>query len=102
MRTIEVCPGSSTRRHTLQLRPCLAAHAAVSITLKTDITGDGRLKLDVPADLPPGPVEVVVVIQPEEPRARHSLRELRGLGADIWKGVDAQQYVNRLRDEWER
>ena len=30
-----------------------------------------------------------------------SLLELEGLGADIWNGVDAQEYVNKLRDEWE-
>ena len=32
----------------------------------------------------------------------HSLLELEGLGAEIWQGVDAQQYVNELRDEWDR
>lgn len=31
----------------------------------------------------------------------HSLRELRGLGKHIWEGVDAQEYVNKLRDEWD-
>lgn len=31
----------------------------------------------------------------------HSLLELEGLGAEIWNGVDAQKYVNALRDEWE-
>ena len=32
---------------------------------------------------------------------KHSILELAGLGAEIWKGVDAQDYVNRLRGEWE-
>lgn len=36
-----------------------------------------------------------------EPRER-SLLELEGLGAEIWQGIDAQQYVGELRDEWER
>ena len=31
-----------------------------------------------------------------------SLLELEGLGADVWNGLDAQEYVNALRDEWER
>lgn len=30
---------------------------------------------------------------------RH-LRELRGLGKELWQDIDAQDYVNRLRDEW--
>jgi hypothetical protein len=33
---------------------------------------------------------------------QRSILELRGLGAEIWQGVDAQQYVDELRDEWER
>ena len=31
-----------------------------------------------------------------------SILELEGLGAELWRGVDAQQYVDELRDEWER
>jgi hypothetical protein len=30
-----------------------------------------------------------------------SLLELEGLGAEIWKGIDAQEYVNQLRSEWD-
>lgn len=36
----------------------------------------------------------------EQPK--HSIMELHGLGKEIWEGIDAQEYVNRLRDEWER
>ena len=36
----------------------------------------------------------------EEPM--HDIMELHGLGKDIWEGIDAQEYVNKLRDEWER
>ena len=32
---------------------------------------------------------------------KHRLTELRGLGKDTWEGIDAQEYVNRLRDEWD-
>ena len=37
---------------------------------------------------------------PQEPGKR-SILELRGLGKEIWKGVDAQAYVEGLRKEWE-
>ena len=33
---------------------------------------------------------------------KHSIMELHGLGKEIWEGIDAQEYVNRLRNEWER
>lgn len=25
---------------------------------------------------------------------------LMGLGKDIWKGIEAQDYINKIRDEW--
>lgn len=39
--------------------------------------------------------------------AAHSLLELEGLGAEVWRDadgqpLDAQQYVSQLRDEWEQ
>ena len=34
------------------------------------------------------------------PRQR-SLLELEGLGAEIWEGIDAQEYVDELRKEWD-
>ena len=30
------------------------------------------------------------------------LMDLKGLGKEIWQGEDAQVYVDRLRDEWQR
>jgi hypothetical protein len=42
-----------------------------------------------------------LAVSDEPPRDR-SIMELHGLGAEIWQGIDAQQYVNELRDEWDR
>jgi hypothetical protein len=36
------------------------------------------------------------------PVAKRSLLELEGLGADLWSSIDAQQYVDDLRKEWDR
>ncbi len=33
---------------------------------------------------------------------KRSIGELRGLGKEIWEGIDAQEYVNAERDSWER
>jgi hypothetical protein len=38
-------------------------------------------------------------VAPSEPL--HSILELDGLGKEIWEGIDAQEYVNALRDEWD-
>ena len=34
------------------------------------------------------------------PKPKRSILELRGLGKEIWKGIDAQKYVNQERDSW--
>ncbi len=34
-------------------------------------------------------------------RNKNSIMELEGLGADIWKGVEAQEYVNKERASWD-
>lgn len=38
-------------------------------------------------------------VESVEPQ-RH-LSELRGLGKDIWQGIDTQEYVNQQRSEWD-
>lgn len=38
----------------------------------------------------------------EMPAQPRSITELRGLGKTIWQGIDAQDYVNELRNEWDR
>lgn len=37
----------------------------------------------------------------KEPTKKRSLLELEGLGAEVWEGIDAQKYVDELRNEWE-
>jgi hypothetical protein len=69
----------------------LHAHAIVG--------DDGKLRLEVPCNLPPGPTEVVVVVTPIVTRARHTWSSIRGLGREIWQDEEAQEYINRLRDE---
>ncbi|MGR3310972.1 MAG: hypothetical protein ACUZ77_09370 [Candidatus Brocadiales bacterium] len=32
---------------------------------------------------------------------KHNITELRGCGKKLWKDVDAQKYVNKLRKEWD-
>ncbi|MEQ8465893.1 hypothetical protein [Coleofasciculus sp. F4-SAH-05] len=34
------------------------------------------------------------------PKPKRSILELRGLGKEIWNGMDAQDYVNQERDSW--
>jgi hypothetical protein len=43
-----------------------------------------------------------LVTASQQSQSKRSLLELEGLGAEVWKGVDAQEYVNKLRREWDR
>jgi hypothetical protein len=44
-----------------------------------------------------------LVSQPAEAaeKPKHSIMELHGLGKEIWEGIDAQEYINELRKEWD-
>jgi hypothetical protein len=39
---------------------------------------------------------------PQVDAKRVSIMDLEGLGAEIWEGIDAQEYVNAERATWER
>jgi hypothetical protein len=45
--------------------------------------------------------ELVKVVPPPEAEQKLDLLELEGVGAEIWEGIDAQEYVNELRREWD-
>jgi len=34
-------------------------------------------------------------------KSQRSIREIRGLGEEVWKNLDAQEYVDRERASWE-
>ncbi len=44
-----------------------------------------------------------LVEHPAEPLVRpmRSIMELRGLGKEIWEHIDPQEYVDKLRGEWD-
>ena len=48
-------------------------------------------------------INVIVdsLTEPIEPTKKRSILEFEGLGAEIWDGIDAQEYVNQLSSEWD-
>lgn len=44
--------------------------------------------------------ELAVILRGRVTKKKHSLLELKGLGREIWKGMDAQEYVDRERGAW--
>ena len=33
---------------------------------------------------------------------KHSIMELKGLGKEIWEGVDVEKYIDEERNSWEK
>jgi len=72
-----------------------------TLHLQTIIGPDGKVRIEVPSVIPPGPAEVTMVIRALQPtKVELHWRDFYGLGKEIWGDEDAQDYVNRLRDEW--
>ncbi|HRF97418.1 MAG TPA: hypothetical protein PLZ51_19555, partial [Aggregatilineales bacterium] len=46
-------------------------------------------------------VKLLVDMLDENNPPKRSITELRGLGKEIWEGIDAQDYVNQIRSEWD-
>lgn len=46
-------------------------------------------------------VHQLATVAAHESQKQRGLLELEGLGAEIWRGIDAQQYVDTLRKEWD-
>lgn len=42
----------------------------------------------------------VIVREQVKEKKPHSILELRGLGKEIWQGVDVQDYIDRERASW--
>jgi len=79
--------------NTLRLRRTVMTFAEILQQAKT-LSGQERKEL----------VKLLVdsLDVPEEaPRQQRRLSELRGLGKEIWEGIDAQEYVDQLRSEWD-
>ena len=69
-----------------------------SLKVSGHIAADGHLRLDVPTDLEPGEVELLLVVNPLSGKARrYDFSDLAGRLS--WAG-DALAEQRKLRDEW--
>jgi len=72
----------------------------VSLTYADYVRGIQRLRPEEQLSL----VEIISVKLKKtlgRKKAKHSVMELEGLGADVWKGIDAQHYVSEERESWD-
>ena len=69
------------------------------VKTKGEVGSDGRLRLDVPVELPAGTVELVVVVSGTLPLNGSKYNFDGVVGKLQWQG-DALQEQRKLRDEW--
>ena len=69
------------------------------VKTKGEVGADGRLRLDVPVELPAGTVELILVVS--EPAQPNGLKyDFAGVAGRLeWRG-DAVAEQRKLRDEW--
>jgi len=74
-----------------------------TMTVRTEIGADGALHLDVPCDLPPGPAEVVLVVQPVSGTPGPPYDTLRGALAGVMPDdVDVEADLVEMNREWKK
>jgi hypothetical protein len=76
-----------------------------TMTVRSEIGDDGKLHLEVPCQLPPGPVEVVLVVQPapdnSTPSSSYPRRARSGLFlGKAPTGVDLDAVTGEMNSEW--
>jgi AbrB family looped-hinge helix DNA binding protein len=75
---------------------------SVKVSTKHQIVvpSEARRSLDIRAG-----DRLSVEVTPEaiilRPRGRRACARLRGLGSELWQGVDPVEYVRQLRQEWD-
>ena len=69
------------------------------VKTKGEVGTDGRLRLDLPVELPAGTVELVLVVgtTPQPGGSKYNFTDV--VGKLHWEG-DALQEQRKLRDEW--
>jgi len=64
------------------------------------VVSDANMLLKL--DLSPTGSRSTSVTMIRETSGRENLMQLKGLGKHLWNGIDAQEYVRKLRNEWDR
>ena len=47
-------------------------------------------------------VEKLLEAEEVAEKPKHSIMELHGIGKGTWEGVNVQDYINEMRDEWDK
>lgn len=71
-----------------------------TLTADVEVGTDGVLRLEIPTDLPAGPADVVLVVQPKIPKsATGSARSGVFVGRSV-EGIDVDAALEQMNSHW--
>ncbi len=73
-----------------------------TMTVHAEVSADGLLKLEVPCDLAPGRVQVILTVSPYHSSpadGRIERGRLSGLGKEVWQDIEPRSYISDLRED---
>jgi len=73
-----------------------------TLEFQVEVGQDGKLRVELPTDLPPGPVEGVIVIQPAERKQTPPYDRLKGALAGQLPDIDIEADLREISTEWKR
>ncbi|MBX9679313.1 MAG: hypothetical protein K2X38_11170 [Gemmataceae bacterium] len=74
-----------------------------TITGQAEVTREHVLQVEVPCELPAGPVNVTILVEPTSPASSdHDWRRIVGLGSEVWRGMDSREYLADMRSDRDR
>jgi len=75
------------------------------VTMRGTVEPGGKLRLDGPVPVKPGPVDVTVRPAGSSRSLAAEARkivDMAGVGAELWEKLDVELYIQEMRDEWDR
>ena len=72
-----------------------------TITFKVAIPKDRRISLDLPADVAPGPAEILVVVRPQTQTVAHSQLTIADLGWSPTKAAAVRAKLASFIEDWD-
>ena len=76
-----------------------------TLSITGQVSPDGMLQLQIPTNLPAGPVEAIIVLQPVVPddlQTSAPLRTRSGLFSDLSPDLDIDAALKEIRSQWQR
>lgn len=73
-----------------------------TLPFRVEMAEDGKLRVELSTDLPPGPVEGVVVVQPTRPQPQPPYDTLEGAFAGQLPDIDITGDIREIATAWKQ